>query len=218
MATWITHLRIAEKVFKELNNLDETAFYIGAIAPDSGRMVDNFTYLPSKDVSHWKREGVSYEQRFDDNAEFYKKYAEDEKDSLLFSFYLGYYVHILTDTMYVRDIIHPYIEKNGKPHWRENIEGIRKGWYEIDFRFLANNKDYRPFELLKKVKPFEKELLPYFEPTDVFERVDFAVNLYENAKIDNTCRFFTHTESDANNMVEYMTEAILVILKEKHKL
>ena len=218
MATWIVHLRVAEKVIRQLDNINETAFYVGAIAPDSGRMVDDFTYLPPKDVSHWKREGVSYEQRFEDNAEFYKKYAENESDNSSFSFYLGYYVHILTDTMYVRDIIHPFINKNGKPYWRANITGIRKGWYEIDYRFLADNKNYRPFELLKTVKPFETKFLDYFEPTDIYERIKYAVDLYSNASTDPDCLFFTHNESDAERMIGYMSETIIKILKEKHKL
>ena len=76
MATWVLHLRVAETVKKLLDlNVEETAYYVGSIAPDSGRMVDNFTYLPSKDVSHWKREGVSYEQRFEDNGDFFRKYG-----------------------------------------------------------------------------------------------------------------------------------------------
>lgn len=218
MATWIVHLRVAEKVIGQLENINETAFYVGAIAPDSGKMVDDFTYLPPKDVSHWKRDGVSYRQRFEDNAAFYEKYAENESCRAAFSFYLGYYVHILTDTMYVRDIIHPFIEKNGKPYWKENITGIRKGWYEIDYRFLADNKNFRPFALLKTVKPFETNRIGYFGPTDVFERIKYAVDLYSSAESDPNCVFFTHNESDAEKMIEYMAEAIIKILKEKHKL
>ena len=67
MSTWIMHLRVAEQVKNLIPNLNEAAYYAGAIAPDSGRMVDDFTYLPSKDISHWKRDDVSYEQRFLDN-------------------------------------------------------------------------------------------------------------------------------------------------------
>ena len=218
MATWITHLRIGEILLRELKNIDKTAFYVGCLAPDSGKMVGNFTYLPPKDVSHWKREGVSYEQRFEDNAEFFKKFVENEPDLAKYSFYLGYYVHILTDTMYVRDIIHPYIERLGKPHWRENIEGIRKGWYEIDFRFLERNGGYEPFETLKEVREFKVNALDYFAPEDVFERISYAVDFYSTAKSDKDCVFFTHDEAFAEKMIEYMSEDIIKILKNKHNI
>ena len=218
MATWITHLRIGERVLKELNGIDERAFYVGSLAPDSGKMVGNFTYLPPKDVSHWKREGVSYEQRFEDNAEFFKKYVENEGDSAKYAFFLGYYVHILTDTMYVRDIIHPYIEKHGKPHWKENIEDIRKGWYEIDFRFLERNREYLPFEMLKTVEEFEVSSLDYFAPEDVFERISYAVDFYSSALSDKSCVFFTHDEEFAEKMIGYMSDDIIKILKNKHNI
>ena len=76
MATWVMHLRVAEKlrdcqaIADLFENIDEKAYYVGSIAPDSGRMVGNFTYIPPKDVSHWKREDVSYQQRFLDNRAF----------------------------------------------------------------------------------------------------------------------------------------------------
>lgn len=213
MATWVTHLRIAEKLIKTLSDIDETAFYIGTLAPDSGRMVDDFTYLPSKDVSHWKREGVSYEQRFKDNAEFFEKYAKNESDKYKRSYYLGYYVHILTDTMYVRDIIHPYIEKHEKPFWRENITAIRKGWYEIDFRFLEANPCFYPLSLLKTVKPFKSVSLDYFAEDDVYERISYATELYSSCKTDKECEFFTHNEKDAERLISYMSADIEKILQ-----
>ncbi len=213
MATWIMHLRVAEKLRNLLGDLDETAYYVGAIAPDSGKMVDDFTYLPPKDVSHWKRDDVSYEQRFWDNTQFYKKYCENEKDIFRKSLCWGYYVHVLTDTIYVRDIIHPYINKHGKPHWRENITDIRKGWYEIDFRFLAENPDFIPFQMIKKTEPFDNSFLDYFAPNDVYERIRNAIDLYSNSAVNPNCRFFTHTPEEAVILANRMNEEITNFLK-----
>ena len=219
MATWVLHLRVAEKIKNELAlNVDETAYYVGAIAPDSGRMVDNFTYLPNKDVSHWKREGVSYEQRFEDNGDFFRKFGENEPDLFRKSFYLGYYVHILTDTIYVRDIIAPFIRENGKPFWRANIERIRAGWYEIDHRFVAKNKDFRPLEIINGVKAFENDFLDYFERDDITERILFASELYKNGRPNENAEFVTHDEQKAEELVCLMTETIAKILKEKHNI
>jgi hypothetical protein len=218
MATWLTHLRVAEKLLETLGNIEKTAFYVGAIAPDSGRMVGDFTYLPTKDVTHWKREGVSYAQRFEDNAEFFKKYAEGEQDNAKFSFYLGYYVHILTDTIYVRDVIHPFINKNGRPCWRENITGIRKGWYEIDFRYLVKNNGYLPLGLLSGIEDFRVTSIKYFAPNDICERIRYAVELYASPKVDPECVFFTHNEADCENFVVYASAEIRKILNEKHNI
>lgn len=213
MATWIMHLRVAEKLKDIFSDLDIAAYYVGAIAPDSGKMVDDFTYVPTKDVSHWKREGVSYEQRFLDNTEFYKKYCLSQTDKFKKSLCLGYFVHILTDTIYVRDIIHPYIAKHGWDFWKANITNIRKGWYEIDFRFLAENENYLPYELLKTVKPFDNSFLDYFAPNDVYERIQFAINLYSKAETDENCEFFTHTPQQAAELEKAMAREISDFLK-----
>ena len=36
MASWMVHLRIADKLLELLKDIDETAFVMGNIAPDSG--------------------------------------------------------------------------------------------------------------------------------------------------------------------------------------
>lgn len=218
MATWLTHLRVAENLLRTLENIDETAFYIGSIAPDSGKMVDDFTYLPPKDVSHWKREGVTYAQRFEDNAEFFRKYADNEKDKEKYSFCLGYYVHILTDTVYVRDIIHPFINGRGRETWRANIKLIRKSWYEIDCRFLLKNKGYRPLELIGRVDDFPNTMLDYFARDDITERIKYASEFYKNVKSDPDTVFFTHDEAKTDEIAEYAAAEIRKILKEKHNI
>ncbi len=213
MATWIMHLRVAERLKPFLGALDEEAYYVGSIAPDSGQMVDNFTYQPPKDVSHWKREGVSFEQRFRDNAEFFKKYGANERDLRKRSLFLGYYIHILTDTVYVREVIRPFIEKHGRPHWRANIEEIRAGWYELDFRFLVNNKGYYPLSVINAVKEFKNEFFDYFGKDDLTERMHFAAELYSNPKVNPSQRFLTVDEEGETRLIEIMTETILCELK-----
>ena len=223
MATWVTHLRVAKRILENLSQteIDETAFYIGSIAPDSGQMVDNFTYIPPKDVSHWKREDVSYEQRFLDNAKFYETYCADGikgTDIKSFSFYLGYYVHILTDTIFVRDVIHPFMREKGHDFWKANITTIRGGWYEVDFRFVATHKDFEPLKMLSMVEEFPNTYLDYFSYNDIFERVQNCVELYSNSKINPDQVFLTITEDSAYNMIGYMTETITKILKENHNI
>ena len=220
MATWVTHLRVSQRVLKNISHteIDETAYYVGSIAPDSGKMVDDFTYLPPKDVSHWKRENVSYEQRFEDNAQFYLTYGEKENDVKRRSFFLGYYVHILTDTIFVRDVIHPYMNGKGHDHWKANITEIRGGWYEIDFRFMDKHHDFYPLQLLKNVDEFPNTYLDYFDYDDITERVKNCIELYSSCQVHPNQRFLTISEEGMIKLMDLMAETITKILKEKHNI
>jgi len=213
MATWIMHLRVAERILPLLGDIDETAYYVGSIAPDSGRMVDDFTYLPSKDVSHWKRDDVSYEQRFKDNYAFFEKYGKSEKDVFKKSLFLGYYIHILTDTVYVRDIIHPFIDFKGKAFWRENITNIRKGWYELDFRFLAENLPYHPLEVISRVESFPNEYFDYFASDDITERIKYAAKLYATPRVNPNQDFLTIDKNRQDALIVETTDIIISELK-----
>ena len=213
MATWIMHLRVAEKVKEFLGEIDETAYYVGSIAPDSGRMVDDFTYLPPKDVSHWKRDDVSYEQRFRDNYAFFEKYGKNETDIFRKSLFLGYYVHILTDTVFVRDIIHPFIETHAKPFWRENITNIRAGWYELDFRFLVENPDFHPIKVIDQVNTFPNVYFDYFAPDDLTVRMNNCSELYKNPKVNPSQDFLTVDKAREDKLVDEMTDIIVSELK-----
>lgn len=39
MASWMVHLRVADELLRHLDNIDETAFVMGNIAPDSDGML-----------------------------------------------------------------------------------------------------------------------------------------------------------------------------------
>ena len=45
MASWMVHLRIADRFLEESENIDETAFVMGNIAPDSGVPNEDWQYL-----------------------------------------------------------------------------------------------------------------------------------------------------------------------------
>ena len=54
MASWMVHLRIADKLLDQLKDIDETAFVMGNIAPDSGVPNEDWTkFTPPKTVSHF---------------------------------------------------------------------------------------------------------------------------------------------------------------------
>lgn len=53
MASWLTHLRVAEKIKQKIPEIDFQYFIIGSIAPDSGEPDEKQrNYTPSKEVTH----------------------------------------------------------------------------------------------------------------------------------------------------------------------
>ncbi len=55
MASWMVHLRSADELLKYTDRIDETAFVMGNIAPDSGVPSEDWSeYHPPKNVSHFK--------------------------------------------------------------------------------------------------------------------------------------------------------------------
>ena len=77
MASWMLHLRVAEKLLEHLNDIDETAFIVGNIAPDSGEPNEDWSkYFPPKNVSHFQI-GTGTETVYD-LVSFCKNYFNEE--------------------------------------------------------------------------------------------------------------------------------------------
>ncbi|MBR0231161.1 MAG: hypothetical protein IJQ53_02935 [Clostridia bacterium] len=201
MAPWVMHLRVAELLEKALGITERTEYFVGSVAPDSGRMTGDFEYIPPKDVSHWKRDGLDIEERLELNRAFYTKYLRGETDPRRRAFYMGYYVHILTDTLFVRDVIKPYIQAVGRPVWRARINEIRACWYDIDFRFVAAHPDYEPLAVLAEVQSFPDGYLDYFAPGDITERVKYISALYRDPRPDPGLEYITLDVPGADRFV-----------------
>ncbi len=52
MATWMGHLRVAEKLLAYFPDLDPGQFAYGSLAPDLGKPLDDGKFYPPKGVSH----------------------------------------------------------------------------------------------------------------------------------------------------------------------
>src|SRR5262245_47564105 len=108
MATWIGHLRIAEKLLAELPALDEAAFTLGSLGPDSGLPnADWSEFDPPKEVTHFMREGTGEDKIHD--LEFYQAYLQTTSpgDSSTYSYRLGYFIHLLCDNCWTRWVWQP---------------------------------------------------------------------------------------------------------------
>ena len=53
MASWMVHLRVADKLLSRIRFLDPVAFVVGNIAPDSGVPNEDWSaFMPSTKISH----------------------------------------------------------------------------------------------------------------------------------------------------------------------
>jgi len=104
MAGWITHMRIADEVLKQLPELERLGFCMGSIAPDCTVENEDWTaFTPPREATHW----MTGEKKLTADYEgFYRRYlaAQNTLSSQESSFYWGYMAHLMTDISFFRFI------------------------------------------------------------------------------------------------------------------
>lgn len=99
MATWVTHMIVADKVLELFPQLDKRGFCVGNIAPDCNDFSEaGGDFIPPRKVTHWmtgERKKPSDTDIF--YHEYFLKHSEDHNSREYYSFLLGYYAHLITD-------------------------------------------------------------------------------------------------------------------------
>lgn len=104
LATWVTHIMIAEQVLQAFPHLCKHEFLVGNIAPDCNVENEDWTHFtPSREVTHWMG---GQRKTAADSERFLHEYAEtrvcaDEREH---AFLLGYYAHLIADAEFQRFI------------------------------------------------------------------------------------------------------------------
>lgn len=102
MASWVTHLLIADKLLERFPQLHRRGFCVGNIAPDCNIENEDWTsFTPSREITHWMQ---GEKKQASDGDVFCEEYilkrrrciSSDEEYSCL----IGYYVHLITDAAY----------------------------------------------------------------------------------------------------------------------
>lgn len=108
MATWVTHLMIADGVLNRFPQLDRRGFCAGNIAPDCNLENADWTaFTPSREVTHWMR---GERKNASDCDGFYEAYIAKYHGDLFgeeYAFLLGYYAHLITDAAFQKMIRDP---------------------------------------------------------------------------------------------------------------
>lgn len=216
MASWMVHLRIADKLLDKLPGLSPVEFIVGNIAPDSGvPNADWSVFTPSTVVSHFKTDGKNA-----DPAAFAGKYFTPARQAAYnerqYAFYLGYLVHLITDTLWVRDIYRPSCEKFAELRAvdpEKFIWTIKEDWYDLDYKYLRDHPGFRAFRVYLGAVGFVNEFMEEFSPDAFDNRRAYITDFYLQGK-DNLDREYPYlTEKEMDDFVEKSVEEILALLK-----
>lgn len=102
MATWITHLMIADGVLARVPGLDRRGFCVGSIAPDCNVENEDWTvFTPPREVTHFMQ---GARKSAADCDLFCEAYILNRRDSIRsaqeYAFLLGYYAHLIADAAF----------------------------------------------------------------------------------------------------------------------
>lgn len=158
MASWVTHLIIADRVLEIFPKLCRHEFCVGNIAPDCNVENEDWTsFTPSREVTHWMTSGRKVAADCDRFLYEYiqkKEIASAQEESFL----LGYYAHLITDAEFQR---HIRDENRVKATWdriklhpelKEKAMGMDENWDSV--KVLINGK-----ERMKDIYSIEKDYL-----------------------------------------------------------
>ena len=221
MASWMVHLRVADELLKKIENLDEQAFVMGNIAPDSGVPNEDWTiFQPPKDVSHFSEKSLNKTINIE---KFTSQYFNDQLiksyDKKEFSFFLGYYTHLLTDIEWANNVYEPLLKAYPKEAAEDKYKLVwtAKGdWYDIDFLYLEQHPDFRAFSIYEKSVNYENVFMDIFSK-DAFEnRRQYITGYYRSSNHGDLHRNYKYlTLEQAEDFVKRTVGKLMPVIKTK---
>lgn len=211
MASWMIHLRVADKLLDRIPSLSPVEFIIGNMAPDSGRPVEN-GFSPDQTVSHFRLDDGRGKKVIDFGAyleRYFSPALRSGYDERQYAFYLGYYTHLLTDRFWSDRIAWPTRQRFPDAPWAT----IKKDWYDLDRLYLKKHPGFRAFRAYLGSVGFVNSYMDFFT-ADAFELRREAVTSFYLADGDDPNRAYTYlTESAADRFVEDCVTYIMEELK-----
>jgi len=182
VATWITHLRIAENLLGLLPNLDPTSFAVGNIAPDSGIPGEKWEkFTPPPEITHFGTFPGAYRELAD--LEFYRRYLvplRGTTGTASISFRIGYFFHLIADNSWSEKIALPTTQRFSAEFTanKDFIWEVKKDWYGLDFIYVRDHPNCLFWRLFLDARPETGEL--DFLPLEaVRQRVEYIQQDYQ---------------------------------------
>ncbi len=221
MASWMVHLRVAEKLLELMEDVEEKEFIMGNIAPDSGvPTADWKAYVPPSQVSHFKTYTENGTAEIDIDS-YLRQYFTPEKRADYsreqYAFYLGYLTHLLTDVEWVAHVYEPTIAEYPEEYAADShklLWTLKKDWYDLDFLYLQKHPDFRAFRIYENAVGFVNSYMDIFAE-DAFEnRREYITGFYRAGRDHVEREYIYLTEAQAEQFVENCVETVLGKLKE----
>lgn len=208
MATWLTHLRIAQKIKERIPGISLPYLMIGSIAPDSGLPDGNAkNYNPPKEITHFKTKLSEDQSKIDLDA-FFNKYLSPSKfitrSDNTRSFLWGYYFHLIADSIWINKYMLPYEKAyNEEPHpGKDFADFMREEIYALDFQYFQQNGT----DLLDKFKNIKVDVNFFneFESSYIQDSQNRIIEYYQKQKyiLDRDFRFYS-----SEKIEEFIDEA-----------
>ena len=211
MASWMIHLRVADRLLDQIPNLSPIEFIMGSLAPDSGVPTEN-GFRPDQTVSHFRLDDGTGKKVIDLEAyrqRYFSPALVSGYDEKQYAFHLGYYTHLLTDLCWSDRIAWPIRQRFPDADWKD----IKKDWYDLDRLYLKKRPGFRAFRAYLGSVGFVNSYLDFF-PADAFEQRRAAVTAFYLEGPGDPDRPFTYlTEEEAERFVEECAAYIMQVLK-----
>ena len=209
MASWMIHLRIADKLLDKIPDLSPIEFIMGNMAPDSGIPNDDWSaFSPTTAVSHYRVDNGTGKKIIDIHRyveEFFTPEHQKTYDVRQYSFYLGYYVHLLTDMLWSELVAWPVRKKFPDITWDE----IKEDWYGQDFLYIKNHPGFRAFRAYLGSVGFVNRYLDFFAPDAFDNRREYITSFYLQKQENLDREYLYLTEAEATAFVDQSVSEIL---------
>ncbi len=215
MASWMVHLRIADRLLDKLPGLSPVEFIVGNIAPDSGVPNEDWSaFSPDTKVSHFKgADRQACPEAF--AAKYFTPAQQANYDEKQYSFYLGYLVHLMTDVLWVRDVYVPTRERFPEQFASDPnfLWTVKEDWYDLDYKYLRDHPGFRAFRVYLGAVGFRNDFMEEFSPDAFDNRRAYITDFYLQGKenLDRDYPYLTEKEMDA--FVETAAGEILSMLR-----
>lgn len=217
MGTWISHLRIAEKLLDHFPKVDEATFTFGNLSPDSGIPNADWTeFYPPKEVTHFLQRGE--EEHAIHDLVYYRKYLKDihpEEDRKLYSFRLGYFFHLICDIMWARRIgtatkrqFRELFEKDR----REAVGLVKDDWYGLDQLYVRDHPEHIFWRVIM-TNPYPPSYLPFVKNEALHHQFDHIRRYYseQEDKWFLSIPYHYLNETTMTRIVNESIEAVLIV-------
>jgi hypothetical protein len=214
MATWIAHLRIAENILKNMDDIDSIAFILGNVGPDSGVPNEDWSnFNPPKTITHW----INEENNIDAEGFFHKYIKKDLMEFSNYSYVLGYYIHLLTDIEWSKF----FNEKKKNALYNKKLKEdtsfiwtIKKDWYGLDFLYLEKNPNFIFHTIFKNIDQVA-DYLDYFPKGALTKQVKYITEYYLGDNEETKENFIYLNEEEMDKFIDETSKKIFSILKKK---